>query len=403
MVARAAQNSYPRNVVPDGVSPRHPGVDRPSQRRDSRGPSHRRGGLVLQPHDGAYARVPVCRPSEWLHAVEFTLALPSVEALRRRLRVAGVPTVLKASREWAAAADRRTGRDVAISHKTVAQRIGYAESTVKRVMRFLTRVGLVVEVARGANRLTLEQLAEARQLGGLQQRTVASTRALTIPRSVDGTPLPTQPTINETSPVKRFQPRRASAHTAGAPRRSALNSVFDLAGSQPRWTPEVQDFAARLVHERPRLLWTPRSAPRRVVFRTPDGKTDLQWVGGRHIGQICDAVMRLRLIERGWSVAKVLELVDQHRSTLRGDIDSSEQRDPLAWLVWLIRRAVGVDDLSPAVQAQRDRDQAAADAAARRAADAERRKRIAAEQPAIDAILADMHRRFPRRPRRRSS
>jgi len=403
MVARAAQNSYTRNVVPDGVSPRHPGVDRPSGRRDSRGPSQRRGGLVLQPQDGAYARVPVCSPSEWLHAVEFALALPSVEALRRRLRVAGVPTVLKASREWAAAADRRTGRDVAISHKTVAQRIGYAESTVKRVMRFLTRVGLVVEVARGANRLTLEQLAEARQLGGVQQRTVASTRALTIPRSVDGTPLPTQPTTNETSPVKRFQPRRANAHTAGAPRRSALNPVFDLANSQPRWTPEVQDFAARLVHERPRLLWTPRSAPRRVVFRTPDGRTDLQWVGGRHIGQICDAVMRLRLIERGWSVAKVLELVDQHRSTLRVDIDSSEQRDPLAWLVWLIRRAVGVDDLSPAVQAQRDRDLAAADAAARRAADAERRERIAAEQPAIDAILADMHRRFPRRPRRRSS
>ncbi|GEC75522.1 hypothetical protein [Microbacterium maritypicum] len=52
--------------------------------------------------------------------------------------MAGAPTVLKASREWASAADRRTGRDVAISHKTVAQRIGYAESTVKRVMRFLT-------------------------------------------------------------------------------------------------------------------------------------------------------------------------------------------------------------------------------------------------------------------------
>ncbi len=87
---------------------------------------------------GYSVAVTVCRPSEWLRAVEFALALPSVEALRRRLRVAGAPTVLKASREWASAADRRTGRDVAISHKTVAQRIGYAESTVKRVMRFLT-------------------------------------------------------------------------------------------------------------------------------------------------------------------------------------------------------------------------------------------------------------------------
>ena len=402
MVAGAARFSSDL-AASVGVSPGARGLDRPPQRPDSRGPSSRRGGLVLQPHDGAYARVTVCRPSEWLRALEFALSLPTVEALRRRLRVAGVPTVLKAAKEWASAADRRTGRDVAVSHNTVAGRIAYAEATVKRIMRFLSRLGFVVEVARGANRLTLEQLAEARQLGGVAQRTVASTRALTIPRSVDGTPLPTQPTITETSPVKRSLPRRASAHKAGAARRSALNPVFDSASSQPRWTPEVQDFTARLVHERPRLLWTPRSAPRRVVFRTPDGKTDLQWVGGRHIGQICDAVMRLRLIERGWSVAKVLELVDQHRSTLRVDIDSSEQRDPLAWLVWLIRRAVGVDDLSPAVQAQRDRDRAAAESAARRAADSERRERIAAEQPAIDAILADMHRRFPRRPRRRSS
>ncbi|WP_096359780.1 hypothetical protein [Microbacterium sp. TPU 3598] len=132
----------------------------------------------------------VVRTSDWLRTVEHVLEMPSAEALRRRLRVAGVTTVLKACREWAAAADHSTGRGMAISHQTVAQRIGYAEATVKRIMRFLTRLGLIVEVARGANRLTLEQLAEARQLGGAAQRSVASTRALTVPRSVDGTPYP---------------------------------------------------------------------------------------------------------------------------------------------------------------------------------------------------------------------
>ena len=398
MVVRAAQISSPLPRVAVGVSSA-PMADRPPQRADRRSPApKRRGGLVLQAREGAYARVAVCRPPDWLHAVEFVLALPSVEALRRRLRVAGVPTVMKACREWAAAADHRTGRDVAVSHQTVAARIGYAEATVKRIMRFLSRLGLVVEVARGANRLTLEQLAEARQLGGVQQRAVASTRALTIPRAVDGTPLPTQEPVNRKSLVKRYLPRRASAHKAGAPRRSALNEVFDSAGTQPRWSPEVQAFAARLVQERPRLLWTTRSAPHRVAVQTPDGRTDLQWVGGRHIGQICDAITRLRLLERGWTVAKVLETVDLHRATLRVDVAPAEQRDPLAWLVWLIRRAIGLEELSPALQARRDRDAARAEAAERRVADAELRARIAAEQPAIDEILAEMHRRFPRRP-----
>lgn len=378
----------------------------PPRRVDTRGPSfsHKhRGGLVLKPADGAYAQVVVVNPATWLELVELMMRMPSVEALRRRMRVAGVPMVMKACREWAAAADHHTGRGVAISHQTVAGRIGYAATTVKRVMRFLSRLGLVVEVVRGANRLTLEQLAEARQLGGVHQRTVASTRALTVPRSVDGTPLPTLETVNETSPVKESPPKRASAHTAGATRRSAMNGVFDLAGSRPRWTPEVQTFAARLVHERPRLLWTARNSPHRTEIKSLDGRVDFHWIGGRHIGQICDAIARLRLVERGWTVTKVLELIDNHRATLRVDIDPAEQRDPLAWLVWLIRRSIGTDDLSPVLQAQRERDEARAQSAARRAADEERRAQIEAERPAIDAILADMHRRFPRRPRRRSS
>lgn len=403
MVARAAQISYPHCDVPPGVSACRAGTKRPPQRRDPRGPSPRRGGLVLQPHEGAYARITVCRPSEWLEAVESALRIPSVEALRRRLRVAGVPTVLKACREWAAAADHRTGRDVAVSHQTVAQRIGYAEATVKRIMRFLSRVGLVVEVARGANRLTLEQLAEARHLGGTTQRAVASTRALTIPRSVDGTPLPTHNPVNETSPVKRSLPRRASAPTAGAPRRRASKEVFDVDGSLPAWQPGVQDFAADLVRRLPRLLWTRRNAPRRVLVQLPDGRTDLQYVGGRHIGQVCRVIARERLVERGWTVEQVIQLVGEHRRTLRVDVDASEQRDPLAWLVWLIRRAIGPDALSPSLRAAREREQARAESTARRKADAELRARIAADQPAIDAILADMHRRFPRRPRRHRS
>lgn len=158
---------------------------------------------MLTPQEGVYAAVPVCRPSDWLHAVEFALALPSVEALRRRLRVAGPSTVLSAARQWAAAADRSTGRDVAISHATVAERIGYAEATVKRIMRFLSRLGLVVECARGRNRLSLDELAEARALGAEHQRAAASTRALTIPHSVDGTPYPSRDQLTKPLPLQR--------------------------------------------------------------------------------------------------------------------------------------------------------------------------------------------------------
>ena len=404
MVALAARNSsvVARNTRQDPAFP----PTRPPQRTDSRRPaaSTRRGGLVLEPAPGAYAQVVVVRPTIWLELVERLLQLPDAEALRRQLRVAGVPTVLRACREWAASADRLTGRGVAVSHKTVAERIGYAESTVKRIMRFLSRLGLVVEVARGANRLTLEQIDEARQLGGEHQRKVASTRALTIPRSVDGTPLPTPTPINETSPVKKSMPRRASAHTAGAPRRSALNGVFDTADFQPRWTPEIQAFAAELVRIRPRLLWTPRKAPQRVVETTRDGTIVARSVGGRHIGQICDAVARLRLIERGWTVTQVLEIVDQTRATLRVDVDPAEQRDPLSWLVWLIRRAIGMDSLSPALEAQQRRELQLAESAARRHADAEARARAEAGHEASAEIIAAMWAtrpsRAPRRPRR---
>lgn len=408
MVACAAQISrHDLRVI--GVSPNEgtpTGGVRPPQRADSRRParaSRRRGGLVLQPAPGAYARVTVAAPTDWLAAAEHVIGMPSSEALRRRLRVAGVSTVLRACREWAAASDHRTGRGVAISHQTVAERIGYAPATVKRIMRFLTRLGLIVEVVRGANRLTLEQLAEARELGGISQRSVASTRALTIPRSVDGTPLPTPRPVPEESPVKRSLPRRASAHKAGAPRRRALNEVLDLDGSPLGWRPGIQEFAAELVRRLPRLLWTARSTPRRVLVQLPDGRTDLQWIGGRHIGQVCSVIARERLVERGWTVAQVLQLVDEHRATLRVDVDPAEQRDPLAWLVWLIRRAIGPDQLSPTLQAERDRDQARAENDARRAADAQRRRDIEAQQPEIDRIIADMHRRFPRRPGPRRS
>lgn len=357
---------------------------------------------MLVPQEGVYAAVPVCRPSDWLHAVEFALSLPTVEALRRRLRVAGPETVLSAARQWASAADRSTGRDVAVSHATVATSIGYAEATVKRIMRFLTRLGLVVECARGRNRLSLDELAAARSLGAEHQRAAASTRALTIPRSVDGTPLPLSGPVNETSPVEKNSPKRAQrARKADAPRRPAMNEGVEAAQSQPRWPFAIQQFAAQLVDRLPRIIRTPNKQPQRVYFRTADDRTDAVWLGGRHIGHVCDAIMRNRLVERGWTAHQVLEHVDRYRAGMRSDVEPADQRDPLAWLFWLINQAIPVDELAPGERARVEREQIRAEAAARRAEDRALRERIAQQQPEIDTILADMHRQFPRRRRTR--
>lgn len=364
---------------------------------------NRRRGLVLAPQDGVYAAIPVCRPAEWLHALEFALTLPDVEALRRRLRVAGADTVLAAAVQWATAADTITGRDVAVSHATVASAIGYAEATVKRIMRFLSRLGFVIECARGRNRLTLQELATARALGAREQRTVASTRALTIPSSVEGTPLPLSETVNKISHVKKNSPKRAqSARRAGASRQKASEESAKRAETQRGRTLEVQQFAAQLVSRLPRLLRTPRTRPHHIHFHSND-RTDTVWIGGRHIGQVCDAVIRHRLIERGWSVQQVLDHVDRYRAGMRRDLEPAEQRDPLSWLFWLISKAIPGDELGPRARADAERTQRRAQAEVREHEDAALRERIASEEDEIGTILANMRQQFPPRPRSRGA
>lgn len=359
-----------------------PGVSsaasRPPAQRGSRRPPRGRG-LILTPTDGTYAAVPVCAPDDWLRAVEFALTLPTVEALRRRLRVAGPATVLAAAREWAAAADRRTGRDVAVSHGTVAARIGYAEATVKRIMRFLSRLGFVVECARGRNRLTLEELAEARALGAEHQRAAASTRALTIPHAVDGTPLPLSGSLSETSPVKEYSPTRALPRTreATAPRRPAMTKSSSAVES-PRPRPlAVQQLSAQLVR---RLPWLDRT--------------------GKHIGHLCGLIVRCQLVERGWTVQQLLDRLEQHaRATGVRIADATDQRDPLSYLAWLIRRAIPADEVAPRATTAAERNRRLQDAAAQRLAEAARRAELEQQAAEIQSVIDAMHAQFPRRPR----
>lgn len=371
-----------------------PRVGRSAAATRSRAPRRRGRGLMLPPREGVYAAVPVCTPSEWLYALEGALSAPHVEALRRRLRVAGPDTVLAAAREWADAADRLTGRDVAVSHATVAAAIGYAEATVKRIMRFLSRLGFVVECARGRNRLTLDELARARDLGATQQRAAASTRALTIPRSVDGTPLPlTQPVPRKSHLGKNSPTRARGARKAVAPRRPAEDERTSAQFDQPRWPLAIQRFSAELTARLPRLLRTATSRPTRMLVNTRTGP-DGSWVGGRHIGHVCEAVMRHRLVERGWTVDQLLRSVDRHQATLRRVVEPDEQRDPLAWLFAMIRAAIAPTDIAPSQRLAAERQRRRDIAARAHAAEAATRERLEQERPEIDAIIAQMHRQF---------
>lgn len=180
-----------------------------------------------------------------------------------------------------------------------------------------------------------------------------------------------------------------------------MNEGVEAAQSQPRWPFAIQQFAAQLVDRLPRVLTTPKKQPQRVYFRTADDRTEAIWLGGRHIGHVCDAIMRNRLVERGWTAHQVLEHVDRYRAGMRSDVEPADQRDPLAWLFWLINQAIPVDELAPGERARVEREQIRAEAAARRAEDQALRELIAQQQPEIDAILADMHRQFPRRRRTR--
>ena len=159
-------------------------------------------------------------------------------------------------------------------------------------------------------------------------------------------------------------------------------------------------FAGHLVNALPRLLWTATKQPQRTVVAVPGHGVEVVWTGGRHIGQVCEAIERHRLIERGWTVLQVLERVSTYRAEARiTEPDPGAMRDGLDWFFWLIQRAIGKTDLAPQKRAALERAEHAAESAARRAAEEERRARLDAQEDEIQAAIAAMHAQFPRRPK----
>ncbi|MFC4245079.1 hypothetical protein ACFOYW_17055 [Gryllotalpicola reticulitermitis] len=333
----------------------------------------RRGGLILRPALETYSRVPACDPEAWLVALEAALAQPAVERLRRSRRMSSRELILACARELAAAADFRTGRNVAVSRATIAEAIKCAPGTVKEILQFLTRIGFQLVVCRGANRLTLEQLTEARELGGTAQRAVASTRFLTIPRwarqllrvapAVDAAPLPSREKVKQQVAVKEFPPTRAArAEAASRPqlRRMKGRSVRRARSPRPMG---LQQLAAQLAS---RMPWLAR---------------------GVHIGALCDALARAGIRPEAWTAAALLDLVNQHLRSQNVTVAEPEtQRDPVAYFAWMLRAAVDVDAETPVERQRRQ----AIEAAERRRQEAA--SRIELERRAVPMDRAEFER-----------
>ncbi len=340
---------------------------------------------MLTPEPGAYAPIAVCTPSECMDALAQALNTPEADGLRRRMRRYSRATILAVAKQYAAAADFNTGRGVAVSHATVGAAVGRAPGTVKKICQFLARLGFIVEVARGRNRLNLEELELARRRGGKNQRAVASVRALTIPRKYRCTPLPsTKPVVLSSSvfnsPTKRAKARKSPATRAPLRKNDVPRSLT------------LQQFAARLVdgderaerHSQRRLRWLLNTTGKPV-----------------HIGALVDVLTDAGIDVHWWTPTDLVAEIDRWSLANSRTALGTNARHPLRYFRWLLSQAIPPGTLSPAERraaAQLERD------VERRRQDAQReadRKRMAAvDHDEVARIIAQMHDERNRRPRR---
>jgi len=250
-------------------------------------------------------------------------------------------------------ADVRTGRNVATAHDTVAAQLGMSAKTVQRARTLLERLGLAVTVWAGRY-LTLAERAAARARHGASQLRAASTRALISPKQAVAL-----------VPVENVQlPRRG--HHPPQPHLSKKSSTRVTARRKPSSrTPipvGVQRLAAQLAQ---RMPWLARN---------------------RHIGALAKLLHRHDLdADAGWTATRLLRVLEQHnRATGHVVPDSAVQRNPLGYLNWLLTGAAKQLTSPSGARATKPRP-----VAAWLIEDAERRRQLAAEDPAaIAAAIA---------------
>ena len=225
--------------------------------------------------------------------------------------------------------------------------------TVQRARTLLERLGLAVTVWAGRY-LTIAERAAARARHGASQLRAASTRALISPKQAA-----------VLVPVENVQlPRRG--HHPPQPHLSKNSSTRVTARRKPsQRTPipvGVQRLAAQLAQ---RMPWLAQD---------------------RHIGALARLLHRHQLNgDAGWSATRLLRVLEQHnRDTGHLVPDAASQRNPLGYLNWLLTTATEHLTAPPVPPAGTPRP-----VAAWRIEDAERRRQLAAEDPAaIAAAIA---------------
>lgn len=375
-----------------------------SIRTDSSVSRDRGGSWTLPAPTGAYSQLPAWTSGEaWFDAVLDTLRTAEGEECRAAAKVSA-DTLLRVAYADRKAADQATGRGVATAHETVAVQLGMSAKTVQRARRLLERLGLAATVVEGRY-LTTAERAEARARHGGRQVKAASTRALIMPQSsataVDSDPvenvqLPSPRRVSSSSSVVKESPTRAHTRPreATASRRPRLMKKRKNSGtsSTPR-TLATQQLAARIVDGDPAQKGTPNFRPQRWLL------------GQKHIGVLCDFLERAGLVARGWTALEIVTAVDRYmQQTGRPAPASTELRNPVSFFAAMVKRAIPADAEPARLRHERDRAQRLAERRAAAAAAARRREEIAAQQPEIDRIIAEMHSRFPRasRPRKQA-
>lgn len=352
-------------------------------------PPTRVGSWSLPAPEGAYAAI-TAWPSAtaWFDAVMDALRTPEGERARKLARVAA-DTLLRVAYADAKAADQLTGRGVSTAHETVALRLGMSSKTVQRSRNLLQTLGFAVTVVEGRYLHGHERQQAHEKHGGRQLR-AASTRALTMPCGyrppvaradlgslpVENVQLPTRGKVNRSLIVKKRSPRRTltrAPEDAAARRPAEMKTRRPKPPSQARPL-EVQRLAAGLCAA---MSWLDRATT--------------------HIGTLCDTLQAHGLSGRGWT-AESLQAAIQHRRLELGITLAAvdEQRDPLAYFIWLLRATIPYGAPSPAHMLQAESQLRAERQAAAAAHEAARRAQIRAEAATIDAVIADMRHTYPR-------
>ncbi|MEA9986097.1 hypothetical protein QN358_12600 [Subtercola sp. RTI3] len=231
---------------------------------------------------------------------------------------------------------------------------------VQRAREIIQELGFAVTVLEGSY-LTRAQRQDAHERHGGFQLRAASTRALTIPKPlknshpVENVHLPLRPKVLSKSSVLENLTTRASAlrEAASQPKAARRNNPKPVGQKRTVGLPrplEEQRFAARLAARMPWL------------------------VRGRHIGQLMSAVARAGVDTSRWTVGDLLDAIERFtRAAGISVTDPGAQRDPLGYLVWLLKAFIEPGGLTPTEQ--READYARKVEAQRRAREEDERER----------------------------